>query len=417
MYSPHTQCRACGYAFHGAGGNRNPNERLVSVFSLGVQPLANDFCQQGQERQGYAPLDVLFCERCRLAQLSVVVKPEVLYANYAYVTSDSETMRNHFAALVSDLISEQPAGPVVEIGSNNGTLLKYLAENGFTNTVGIEPAENLALEANQAGVLTVNDFLNIQSAKRARESCGKVSFVLARHCFCHADDWKGFVSGLEALADQDTLIAIEVPYLPDQIANVSFDQCYHEHLSYLSLRAMSALLAPSSLSIHKVIKYPIHGGCVLIMLRKSNSGRLPDPSVAEFTAQENITADTWREFAAEAHAQIHKLGLLVRSLRESGKTVCGYGASAKSTVWVNACGFTKKDIAFITDTTKAKWNTVSPGTDIPITDPGALLRELPDYCIIFAWNFAAEILTKETLYKSKGGKFIVPIPHIKILGP
>jgi len=416
MYRPHTTCRACGYAFHGAGGNRNPNEKLVSVFNLGVQPLANDFCKSGQERQGYAPLEVLFCEKCRLAQLSVVVKPEVLYKNYAYVTSDSETMRKHFAALVSDLTAEQPAGPVVEIGSNNGALLKHLRAEGFINSVGIEPAENLAREANADGVLTINDYLDSESAAKAKADCGgKVSFVLARHCFCHADSWVKMIDGFEALADKDTLIAIEVPYLPDQIANVSFDQCYHEHLSYLSLSAMAALLEDSVLRMHKVIKYPIHGGCVLIMLRPLNSGRDPHPSVEQFMGQENITADTWREFAAEAHAQIHKLGLLIKSLRDAGKTVCGYGASAKSTVWVNACKFSRKDISFITDTTKGKWHTTSPGTDIPITDPGALLRELPDYCILFAWNFASEILAKESLYREKGGKFIIPVPHIKIV--
>jgi novobiocin biosynthesis protein NovU/D-mycarose 3-C-methyltransferase len=415
MYKPHTTCRACGYAFHGAGGNRNPNERLTSVLNLGVQPLANDFCKPGQERQGCAPLEVLYCERCGLAQLSVVVKPEVLYKNYAYVTSDSETMRKHFASLVADLTAEQPAGSVVEIGSNNGALLKYMGGHGYSPTIGIEPAENLATEANKSGVTTINDFFTTWSAAKARINSGSVSLVLLRHCFCHADKWNEMVSALEVLADKDTLICIEVPYLPDQISNVSFDQCYHEHLSYLSLKAMAALLEKSALQMHKVIKYPIHGGCVMVMIRRKDSGREPDASVAQFSAEENITADTWREFAAESHAQIYKLGLLVKSLRDAGKTVCGYGASAKSTVWLNACGFTKKDITFITDTTIAKQYCLSPGTDIPVTDPGALLRELPDYCILFAWNFATECLAKEALYRSKGGKFIIPVPTLRIV--
>ncbi len=404
MYKLHTQCRACG------------NKALIPVFDLDVQPLANSFCKEGQERSGLAPLKVLFCEICRLAQLSVVVAPEVLYRNYAYVTSDSETMQKHFAALVKDLTAEQPAGPVVEIGSNNGALLKYLRGEGFINSVGIEPAQNLAREANADGVLTINDFLTPHSAHEAKASCGRVSFILARHCFCHADDWHQIIDSLDVLADKDTLIAIEVPYLPDQIAKVSFDQCYHEHLSYLSLHAMAALLDGSRLAIHKVIKYPIHGGCVLVMLRRKDSGRAQDPSVNAFMEQENITADTWREFAAEAHAQVYKLGLLVRSLRDAGKTVCGYGASAKSTVWCNACKFTKKDIAFITDTTVAKQYCVSPGTDIPVTDPGALLREMPDYAIMFSWNFGTEILEKEKLYREKGGRFIIPVPQIKIVG-
>jgi novobiocin biosynthesis protein NovU/D-mycarose 3-C-methyltransferase len=416
MFLPHTCCRACGYAFHGAGGNRNPNERLMSVLNLGVQPLANDFCKQGQERQGYAPLEVLFCERCGLAQLSVVVKPEVLYKNYAYVTSDSETMKKHFASLVKDLTAEQPAGSVVEIGSNNGALLKYLKESGFGPVVGIEPAENLAKESEKAGIGVLNDFLTTQSALNAKFSCaGKVSFVLLRHCFCHMENWHTAIEALEELSDKDTLICIEVPYLPDQIANVSFDQVYHEHTSYLCLSAMAALLEGTDFIIHKVIKYPIHGGCVMVMLRNQFSGYPVDPSVHTFLEQEKITADTWREFAAEAHAQIHKLRILVKSLRESGKTVCGYGASAKSSVWYASCGFTKKDVMFTTDTTPQKMYTVSPGTDIPVVDPGALMRELPDYCIIWAWNYLPEILEKEKLYREKGGRFIVPVPKIRIL--
>lgn len=404
MFTPHTICRACG------------SDVLVPVFSLGVQPLSNDFCKPGQTRRGHAPLAVLYCERCTLAQLSVVVDPKVLYANYIYQTSDSATMREHFAALLHDLISEQPAGPVVEIGSNNGALLEYLADAGFANTVGIEPAENLVTQSTARGVLTIKDFLNVESAQAAKDACGKVSFVLARHCFAHADNWKEFIEAIEVLADKDTLIAIEIPYLLDQITAVSFDQCYAEHLSYVTIKAMDALLTPSSLALHRVIKYPIHGGSILIMLRKSNSGRIADPSVAAFLAQEDITADTWREFAAEAHSQIHKLQLLVRGLRAEGKTVCGYGASAKSTVWLNACGFTKRDIQFVTDTTLGKQGCVCPGTDIPVVPPSALLEKMPDYAIVFAWNFFyPEIYEKERLYREKGGKFILPVPSIKII--
>lgn len=414
MFTQHTYCRACGYAFHGAGGNRNPEQRLLPVFDLGVQPLANNFVRDGQERQGYAPLRVDFCPSCTLAQLSVVVNKHVLYRNYVYQTSDSATMKDHFAALVRDLAEERPAGSVVEVGSNNGALLQYLAEAGFNNAVGIEPADNLAAISSKLGFVTINDFLNESSAARAKEACGKVDFVLARHCFCHAHDWREFVAALEILSEKETLLAIEIPYLIDQITNVSFDQVYFEHLSYLSLRAMSALLLPSKLHIHRVIKYPIHGGSILIMLRRNDSGAAPHPSAASYLAQEEITADTWREFAAEAHAQIHKLRLLVRGLRAEGKTVCGYGASAKSTVWLNAAGFTRKDVLFVTDTTPAKQFCMCPGTDIHVTDPGALLRELPDYAIIFAWNYKDEILAKETLYRSKGGRFIVPVPSIKI---
>lgn len=403
MFTLHnTECRACR------------GDKLVPVMDLGIQPLSNDFCRDGQERQGYAPLTVLFCHACGLAQLSVIVRPDILYSNYLYTTSDSKTMQEHFSALVRDLIEEQPAGSLVEIGSNNGALLEYFSHHGFGNFVGIEPAKNLADDANKLGIPTLNYFFDSNVAAQAKGMCGKVDFVLARHCFCHCPNWHKFVEALEVLADKETVIGVEVPYLPEQIIAVSFDQIYFEHASYLSIKAMNALLRDSKLHVHRVIKYPIHGGSILILIRRNDSMNQPHPSAASYLAQEDITADTWREFSAEAHSQIHKLKLLVRSIRDSGKTVCGYGASAKSTVWISSCGFTKKDICFITDTTKNKWYTVSPGTNIPVTDPGALLRELPDYAIIFAWNYKDEILAKETLYRSKGGRFIVPVPSIKI---
>ncbi len=414
MYFEHTTCRACGYAKKGAPGIKSgPPDKLIPVFDLGAMPLANDFVKEGGEHAGYTPLSLNFCPRCSLAQLSVVVKPEILYANYPYVTGNSPMMIAHFEALARDLIAEQEMGSVVEIGSNNGLLLSFLAQMGFA-TLGIEPAINLAKQAGGRGVPTITDFFCARSANHAVNIGPLPDFILARHVFAHVDNWQEFIANLGILSHPKTIIGIEVPYLPDQITNVSFDQIYAEHLSYVTIKAVKSLLEGSPFHIHRVIKYPVHGGSILIMLRHNESGIGPHASVEEFLSKENITLDIWRTFACEAHAQIHKLGGLVRSLVADGKRVCGYGASAKSTVWVNACGFTRKEVCFITDTTPAKQYTTSPGTNIPVVDDGALLRELPDYAVIFAWNFLDDVLAKENLAREKGVKFIVPVPTIRI---
>jgi novobiocin biosynthesis protein NovU/D-mycarose 3-C-methyltransferase len=235
--------------------------------------------------------------------------------------------------------------------------------------------------------------------------------IIARHVFCHVDDWHDFIRGLEALCHQETLIFIEVPYVGDTLEKCEFDTVYHEHTSYLSIRATEALLKGTSLKIHCIKKYSIHGGAIGIMLRTTES----TAPIMGNTWTDNFTVEYWKAFAVTAKEQIWKLTATVRSLTAQGKRVAGLGASAKSTVWISACGFTRKDIAFIADNTPQKQYTFSPGTDIPVVDEGAILRELPDYVVMWAWNYRLEILEKFELARKKGVKFIIPVPAVEIV--
>jgi SAM-dependent methyltransferase len=404
MYQLHNYCRACGYATAGAQGIKAvQTDKLIEVLDLGVQPLANDFRREGEERAGYAPLKVMFCPRCTLAQLSVVVSPEVLYRNYSYVTSPSATMEAHFEKLIANIQSETDGNSVLEIGSNDGRLLAMMQKKGYT-VQGVDPAENLTEAASANGVSMQSGFFNEDFARMLPQ----VDIVIARHVFCHVDDWKDFIRGLEAVSHKETLICIEVPYAGDTLKNCEFDQVYHEHLSFLSIGSMFYLLRDSCLHIHKITRYPIHGGAILIMLKVGSATALLD-------WKESITVEDWKAFGIEARAQIDRLRNTVQAFRAQGKSVAALGASAKSTVWINACGFTRKDVAFIADNTPQKQLTVSPGTDIPIVDEGAILREEPDYLIIFCWNFLGECLEKFALARSKGVKFIIPVPKIEVI--
>jgi len=410
MYKNHSHCRACGYAIPGAQGIKSaPTEKLIEVFDLGVQPLANDFCKDDQRRAGYAPLKVLFCPRCTLAQLSVVVSPEVLYRNYPYVTSPSKTMQDHFARIAEDI--EVVAGKsknVLEIGSNDGKLLALMRSRGH-NVQGIDPAENLAAIANADQLPTLVGLFGKDTIPDLPQP--SYDIIIARHVFCHVDNWREFVSGLECVSHENTLICIEAPYAGDMLESCSFDTVYHEHLSYLSIKSVMALLKETHLRLDRVMRYPIHGGAIMLMLR----GRGASGSDGEFQLHENITVEDWEQFATTATQQITELKRTVYSLAAKGKRVAGLGASAKSTVWISACGFTRKEIAFIADNTPQKQWRFSPGTDIPIVDEGAILRELPDYVLMWAWNYKAEILQKFEFARSRGVKFIVPVPSIEIV--
>lgn len=415
MFTNHTVCRACGYGApltpEGIKANA-PTGKLESVFSLGVQPLANDWRKLGQERAGYAPLEVLLCPECNLAQLSVVVDPGVLYRDYPYVTSPSETMKEHFTRLWNDVSGGHAVESVLEIGSNDGTLLAWLRdERGVKTLLGIEPASNLACASRKRGVFTESAFFTAKSAREWHQP----DVILARHVLCHVDDWRDFFRGIETLCRKDTLVCIENPYVADMLAANSFDQIYHEHLSYLSIRSIEAVLKGTNLHLHQINHYPIHGGAIALLIRHNDWEGEPDASVIHALRKEDVGRKAWARFEASTAELRFDLADAISEAHSRGQTVAALGASAKSTVWINACGFTKKDIAWIADSTVGKWYTTVPGTEIPVVDEGAILREMPDYVVMFCWNYVTECLQRNALAREQGVKFIIPIPKVEIV--
>jgi len=383
-YRPLTKCRICG------------NTDLKSVFDLGLQALANDFVKDGEPRQGYYPLKVLFCECCTLSQLSVVVDPNVLYRNYKYVTSTSQTMQEHFARLLEEFAREQCGNRIIEIGSNDGAFLREAQTQGW-KVLGIDPACNLQT----SGVETILSFFDCEVAKQAHTHIGQPAVILARHCVAHMDDLREFVSGLEILCGQETVIAIEIPYMRDTLNRVEFDQVYHEHLNFISLHSLEHLLKGTPFHIHRVIHYAIHGGAVLIMLRRNDSRR--EPTLSEYVREDKTTLEDWRSFSIKARQKIADMKVVV--FARTGK-VCGFGASAKASVWTQACGFTSEDIAFVTDNSPYKPGCLIPGSDIPVIPQDELGD--PDYLVLFAWNFREAAFSATQDWRSRGGRFIIP---------
>ncbi len=423
MYKNHTHCRACGLGkpsiptlkVSTAAGPDVAAQQLVPVMDLGLQPLANDFADMLDEHAGFAPLKVMLCPRCNLSQLSIVVNPKDLYRHYSYVTSKSETMNLHFHNLMGDIMDESGFGSVVEIGSNDGTLLRKMRMDGFGPVMGIDPAENLCAISTANGVDNICSMFGFDSAQKALDHMGQPHIIIARHVFCHIDDWRNAIKCMEMLADKETAIFIEVPYVMDMLKDGSFDTIYHEHLSYLNVRSMEYALKESKLHLHAIKRYPIHGGAIVMTLRRNDWADSPDESVAWFLSEERSGVEEWRKFSQESEVRIMQLGGLVRNLVSEGKTIVGYGASAKSTVWINACGFTRKEIKYICDNTPQKQYKVSPGTNIPICDDGALTRDLPTHALCWAWNFRDEIIEKEQIFRKHGGKWIFPTPNVEVI--
>lgn len=407
MYFNHRKCRACG------------NDNLVPVLDLGIHPMPNDFQFPDSEQAGYAPLKVLYCDQCTLAQLSNVIRPEILYRQYPYVTSRSDTMTAHLAVLCKDIFEEQH-GSVIEIGSNDGRFLKILSQYGFGPVRGVDPAQNLCETATREGLSVVCGTWNEDTAKNAAGIIPSIDVIIARHVFCHIDDWTAFISACDRVAYKNTLICIEVPYVQNTLQKCELDTIYHEHLSYFTLKSVEALLANTNWHIHRVNRYTIHGGAVLVMLRHDDyTDGLSHASVDEMIkseTEETTGRKAWSDFNTKARLSIDDLRSCVMDLAAQGKSIGMFGASAKSTVWLNACGIASEEwIDFITDTTPEKIGRLSPGTNIPIVSETELMNRKPDYMILTAWNFREECLAKLKPYIKSGGKVIIPVPALEIV--
>ena len=414
MISERKKCRACG------------SSRLALVLDLGETALANDFLES-HEIRGHSrtfPLRLLLCPDCSLVQLADVVDPKVLFSRYAYVTSTSRTMDEHLAQLSDDLLSacdfasNVGSVKVLEFGSNTGNLLKQFQTRGCA-VLGVEPAANISILAEKDGVPTRTDFFGERSAREIASTWGKADLIIGRHVFAHIDDWQGMVRAFHLMTHEHSVIALEVPYLVDFFERVQFDTVYHEHLSYVSTRAMEALLAGSPLMLHQLMRYPIHGGSIVFLLRQRSTKRNPHPSVQEALVREEEIglshAGCWHEFSNRVNHVRSTLPALIRDLRSQGKCVIGYGASAKGNTLLNCCGLTADDLDYIIDNTPFKQGKLAPGSEIPIRPPQALLAGRPDFALLLAWNFADEIISREEEYQRRGGRFIIPIPTPRVV--
>lgn len=399
-------CRACG------------STDLELILDLGKTALANDFIAPNQAG-GYSkfiPLRFCICRKCSLGQLAEVVIPEVLYSHYAYTSSTSKTMDVHIDAQANhlkSLLTCSGTPRVFEIASNTGICLQKYKSLGF-EVLGIEPASNISAMAESSGIPTRTEYFSCANAGDIYAEIGDADLILGRHVLAHIDDWQDLLCALEKVSNSKTLIVFEVPYLEDMRRLNQFDTIYHEHLSYISVKSVLASLKESPFFLHRVDRCPIHGGSIALHIRHRGSGIEPDEGVREFLRMEDKlglnSPKSWQLFCSSVVAIKTQIRKLFDGFKLDGKSIIGYGASARGNTFISVCGIGSEDLGYIIDNTPFKQNKVTPGSWIPICPPENLLRDQPDYALILAWTFANEIISREQEYKNRGGRFIVPIP-------
>jgi len=389
---------------------------------LGVQPLANALVrpEDAARPEPRLPLAVAYCARCHLVQLTQTAPPETLFGDYVYFSSYSESFLAHARAMAEALVSRFELGPgrrLLEIASNDGYLLGFVQERGVP-VLGIEPARNVAEVARARGIPTLARFFGPDAVDEIVRDFGRAHVIVGNNVLAHVPGINPFLEAVAACLTPDGAAVFEFPYLGELLARTAFDTIYHEHVFYYSLAAVARLAGRAGLEVFDVERQAVHGGSLRVFLQRAGArpiaaavGRL----AGEETAAGLTSAARYAGFSGEVRRVCVALPALLRRLRGEGRRLAAYGAPAKGTVLLNACGIGTDLLEFTVDRSPHKQGRLMPGVRLPIRPAEDLVKAMPDVTLLLAWNLADEIVAQQGEYLRRGGRFLVPIPVPRLL--
>ena len=401
-------------------GCRAPDPELF--LPLGEHPLANGFLEEDRldEPEPTFPLNAHVCLECGLIQIPDNV-PAGFFEDYVYVPSASETMRRHFeelAASVVDGLMDGGDGLVVDIGCNDGLFLDAVRRRGG-ETLGVDPAANIVERAREKGLEVVEAYFDPEVAGRILADRGPARVVVTTNTYHHVGDLDPFTEGVSRLLADDGVFVIEVPRALDLVREHQFDGIYHEHVSQFSLRSVNEHVKRFGMRVVDAEALPVHGGSMRVFVAPADGGRSPSPEVEEWLAAERaaglLEAATYDRFRRSVEERRDELLALIDRLRGDGRRLAGYGASARGNTLLNYYGLGPGTLAWIADRNELKQGLYTPGAHVPVVGPERLVEERPDDVLLLAWNFADEILDQQRAYLEAGGRFLQPIPEVRIL--
>ena len=394
-----------------------------TFIDLGMSPLCESYLstEHLNEMEPFYPLHVYVCENCYLVQLEEYVSPEAIFTEYAYFSSYADSWLQHaknYTAQMVERFGINAGSLVVELASNDGYLLQYFVEKGVP-VLGIEPARNVAKVAIEKGIPTLVEFFGEKMAANLVSNGKKADLVLGNNVLAQVPGLNDFVSGIKVLLKPQGVITIEFPHLVRLMEENQFDTIYHEHFSYFSFLSVEKIFAAHGLTIFDVDELPSHGGSLRIYAKhaedvtKPITAKIKDLRIKEEAAglTQMQTYFTFSEKVKETKRKL--LEFLIRVKRE-GKTICGYGAPGKGNTLLNYCGIRADFLDYTVDRNTYKQGKFTPGTHIPIFSPDKIRQTRPDYLFILPWNFKDEIIRQMSYIRDWGGKFIVPIPEVKV---
>lgn len=410
MNTKHPPCIVCGQS------------KVEQFLDLGTTPLANKFLAREHlaAKEPAFPLCVGFCHTCSHVQLTQAVPPGAMFEDYLYISSASSTLKAHLFDL-SDIVTQRynlgKNNLVVDIGCNDGTLLSGFKRHGV-RTLGVDPAKNLAAFTDKLGIDRHIGFFNSTSAKEILAKYGPASAITATNTFPHIPALQDFVRGIQTLLAPDGVFVIEAHYLIDILDQGAFDTVYHEHISYWALGPICRLFEAHGMEVVNAERLNLHHGQLRVFVQRKGAGKV-QPAVREILEMERARGldrfETFTAFAADVQRIKHDLTKTINDLRAQGKRIAAYGAPAKGNTLLCFLELGTDKIEYIVDRSPLKQGLFTPGLHVPVVPPERLLTDKPDYLLLLAWNFLDEILEQQKAYRAAGGKFIIPIPTVKIV--
>jgi SAM-dependent methyltransferase len=398
------------------------SENLELVFQLAPSPIGDAYvtAEQLDEVQDSYPIDLFLCRECGLSQLLDVIAPEVLYREYIYQTGNSFGLLDHFQSYAEDLLERfvpKLESLVVDVGSNDGTLLSCFKERGM-KVLGVDPAEDIAARATASGIETLPDFFTPELATTIRREYGPAALVTANNVFANIDDLTPIAESARILLAEDGVFSFESFYLADLVQNMVFDFIYHEHISAFAVKPVRLFFERLGLELFDVKHVPTKGGSLRYMVQLAGASRPVSPRIAEYIDREGSQGlyqpSMFKAFSQKITNLKSETLALLEDLKRDGRVIAAFGASVTGTTLIHH--FELGDyIDFLIDDNVTKQGRFSPGLHIPVYAPDMLYDRKPDYVLILAWRFVEPIVKKHGKFIEQGGRFIVPVPELKII--
>ena len=366
------------------------------------------------------PLELRLCPRCGLLQLGHLVERRALFSDYPYLTGTSDSMKKHFAGYARDAVRKaglEPGDLVIDVGSNDGTLLRAFSELGM-KVLGVDPAANVASLASREGVETIQGFFSMDMAQEILASRGPARLVTANNVLAHVDDPRDMAEGLRMLTGDEGTVAVEVPSLWELIERLAYDTIYHEHISYFSADSLVTLFDAAGLEVLDIVSVPAHGGSMRVYA-SARSGAKKEPSVETALDAEAgrglADPSTYVELSSRIAEHSRAMHDLLLEHREAGAVIAAYGAAAKGAMLLHHARACSELVEYVVDANPLKQGRYMPCGGVPVLPLPSLREQRPDLLLLLPWNIWEEIVSQESWLLGSGSRFLIPLPEIRFV--
>ena len=402
-----SNCRICGGA-------------LEKIINFGKIALVGNFEKKLKKLKKYK-ISLNFCKICKHVQISEILKPNLLFKNYLWETGVSKSNIN----LIKDLIKKiknynvKDNSKILEIACNDGSFLNLIRKKFKSQVVGVDPAQNLKNKLRKQKIPSITDYFNFSLSKQIKKKYKLFDFIVARNVIAHVPDPNEIFCGVNNILNDNGIFVIEVPHLENIFKENQYDNIFHEHIGFHSLKSIIDLSIKNDLKVFNIEKIKSQGGSIRCYICKKNSRRIVSKKVNKILISEKKTGlfstRRLKKFKNKIQTHIFKMQKLIEILKKRKNKISVYGASGKGQALLQFCKLDFKKIDYVFDKSRLKQDCFTPGTSIKIKNSAKINKLKPDYLLLLSWNIKDEILKQEKKFIKNGGKFITPFPSPKII--